>query len=211
MPSCFSCSYNTSFFCHILSQSFCVFTAIQSEWVQPRVCVLDVTIERGIIPGHTDWVLADVVPEFRRVVAESVVRQSRLVVVVLSLEEERYRHIALGIQPRLSLLEDLAVHVQATIPHFLALLVIRLRGRAELVADDAVCLAILDESKRYEALFFEELSPEVKLVVLPAIVLPFPAGVPLVQRHIVVPYPMGVFTGEFAETTPQGIKTINLL
>ena len=52
---------------------------------------------------------------------------------------------------------------------------------------------------------------EEELVVLPAIILPFPARVPLVQRHIVVPYPVGIFTGELAETAPQGIKTINLL
>ncbi|MGP1363544.1 MAG: hypothetical protein ACTTKZ_07660 [Bacteroides sp.] len=48
-------------------------------------------------------------------------------------------------------------------------------------------------------------------VVLPAVVLPFPARVPLVQWHIAVTYPVDVFTGELAETTPQGIKTINLL
>ena len=56
-------------------------------------------------------------------------------VVVLSLEGERYRHVALGIQSRLSLLKDLAVHIQTTIPHLLALLVIRLRGCAELVTE----------------------------------------------------------------------------
>jgi len=64
---------------------------------------------------------------------------------------------------------------------------------------------------RCEALLLKDPSPEVKLVVLPVVVLPFPAGAPLAQRHIAVPYPMGVFTGELAETTPQGIKTINLL
>ena len=40
---------------------------------------------------------------------------------------------------------------------------------------------------------------------LPAVVLPFPAEAPLVQRHIAVPDPVGVFTGELAETTPLGI------
>ena len=74
-----------------------------------------------------------------------------------------------------------------------------------MVADDAVCLALLDESKRHEALLFKDLGLEVKLVVLPAVILPFPAGVPLVQRHIAVPYPVGVFTGKLAETAPQGI------
>lgn len=40
---------------------------------------------------------------------------------------------------------------------------------------------------------------------LPAVILPFPAGVPLVQRHMAVPNPVGLFTGELAETTPQDI------
>lgn len=80
-----------------------------------------------------------------------------------------------------------------------------------MVGDDAVHLAFEEQFHRHEALFLKDLGLEVKLVVLPAVVLPFPAGVPLVQRHIAVPYPMGVFTGELAETTPQSIKTINLL
>ena len=80
-----------------------------------------------------------------------------------------------------------------------------------LVGNDAVHLAIEELFHRHEALFLKDPGLEVKLVVLPAVVLPFPAGVPLMQRHIAAPYPMGVFTGELAETTPQSIKTINLL
>ena len=82
-------------------------------------------------------------------------------------------------------------------------LVIRLCGRTELVADYAVCLANLDERKWYEALLFKEPSPEVKLVVLPAVVLPFPAGVPLVQWHIVVLYPMGVLLASLLIRRPN--------
>lgn len=124
-------------------------------------------------------------------------------VVVLSLEEERYRHVALGIQPWLSRLKDLAIHIQATIPHFPP------RHKppwyAELVVNNAVCLTLLDESHRHQALLLKDPSLKVKVVVLPAVVLPFPVGVPLVRRHIDVPYTMGAFTGKLAETTPQGI------
>lgn len=80
-----------------------------------------------------------------------------------------------------------------------------------MIGNDAVHLTIEEQFHRHEALFLKDLGLEVKLVVLPAVGLPFPAGVPLVQRHIAVPEPMGVFTGELAETTPQSIKTINLL
>lgn len=64
----------------------------------------------------------------------------------------------------------------------------------------------MQQCHQHEALFHKEPGLEVKLVVLPAVVLPFPAEVPLVQRHIAVPDPVGVlFTGELAETTPLGI------
>ena len=76
---------------------------IQSEWVQPRVCVLDVTIEGGVVPSHSDGVLADVVAEFRRVVAEAVVVQACFHICILPMKEETcYRHIALGVQPCLA-------------------------------------------------------------------------------------------------------------
>ena len=80
-----------------------------------------------------------------------------------------------------------------------------------MIGNDAVHFAIEEQFHRHEALFLKAPGLEVKLVVSPAVVLPFPARVLLVQRHIAVPYPMGVFTGELAGTTPQGIKTINLL
>ena len=74
-----------------------------------------------------------------------------------------------------------------------------------MVVNNAVCLTLLDESHRHEALLLKDPSLKVKVVVLPAVVLPSPVGIPLVRRHIAVPYTMGAFTGKLAETTPQGI------
>ena len=124
----------------------------------------------------------------------------------LPLEEERDADtIAVGGVSVVHLLQYLTVHIEPAMPNLLALGVVSLRWRTQLVGNDAVHLAIEEQSHRHKALLLKDPSPEVKLVVLPAVVLPFPARVPLVQRHIAVPYPMGVFTGELAETTPQGI------
>ena len=85
-------------------------------------------------------------------------------------------------QPGLSLLLHLAVHVQAAILDLPTLLVVRLRGRAELVADDAVCLTLLDESQRYEALFFEEPNLQILAAVLQTTILMALTRPPLVKR-----------------------------
>ena|GEM_PF-5357646 len=105
----------------------------------------------------------------------------------------------------------ITVHVEPASPNLFAIGVVRLRWRAQLVGNDAAHLAVEQQCHRHKALLLNDPSPAVKPVVLPAVVPPLPAGVPLVQRHTAVSYPMGVFTGELAETTPQGIKTINLL
>ena len=127
-------------------------------------------------------------------------------VAVLPLEKEWYSDtVAVGDIPVVHLLEYLTIHIEPSMPNLLALDVVRLGGRAQLVGNDAVHLAVEEQCHRHEALLLKDPGLEVKLIVLPAVVFPLPAGVPLVQGHIAIPYPVGVLAGEFAETTPQGI------
>ena len=107
---------------------------IQSEWVQPRVCVLDVTIEGGVVPSHSDGVLANVVAEFRRVVAEAVVVQACFHVRILTLEAEwdkipiPFNHL------------DVAVDVQHTVPYLVSSAIKGLRWCAKMILYNAVAI-----------------------------------------------------------------------
>ena len=56
-----------------------------------------------------------------------------------------------------------------------------------MIGNDAVHLTIEEQFHRHEALFLKDLGLEVKLVVLPAVGLPFPAGVPLMEQNITIP------------------------
>ena len=87
----------------------------------------------------------------------------------------------------------------------MTLLVVRLRGRAELVADDAVCLALLDESKRYEALFFEEPSLQILAVGLQTTILIALTRSPLVKQNIPIPQVVEGSIPELRQATTQGI------
>ena len=86
----------------------------------------------------------------------------------------------------------ITVHVEPASPNLFAIGVVRLRWRAQLVGSDAAHLAVEQQCHRHKALLLNDPSPAVKPVVLPAVVPPLPAGVPLVQRHTAVSYPMGV-------------------
>ena len=93
-------------------------------------------------------------------------------VVVLPLKEEWYSDtVAVRGVSVVHLLEYLTVHIEPAMPNLLALDVVRLRRRTQLVGNDAVYLAIEEQCHRHEALLLKNPSPEVKLVVLPAVVL----------------------------------------
>ena len=134
-------------------------------------------------------VFGDVSSEFRCIVSEAVVCQLRLVVVVLPLEEEWYSDtVAVGDIPVVHLLEYPTIHIQPATPNLLSL--------------DAVRLAIEQEGHRHKALLLKDPRPQIKLVVLPATILPRLPRVPLVQWHIAIPYPVSVLAGELADASP---------
>ncbi len=148
-------------------------------------------------------VFGDVSSELRCIVSEAVVCQFRLVVVVLPLEEERDADtIAVGGVSVVHLLQYLTVHIEPASPHLFALGVVGFGGRAQLVGYDAVRLAIEQEGHRHKALLLKDPSPQIKLVVLPATILPRLPRVPLVQWHIAIPYPVSVLAGELADASP---------
>ena len=148
-------------------------------------------------------VFGDVSSELRCIVSEAVVCQFRLVVVVLPLKEEWYSDtIAVGDIPVVHLLEYPTIHIQPATPNLLSLDVVRLSRRTRLVGYDAVRLAIEQECHRHKALLLKDPRPQVKLVVLPAVVLPRLPRVPLVQWHIAIPYPVSVLAGELADASP---------
>ena len=143
----------------------------------------------------------------RVIISEPVVRQLDFLIIVLSLEKERYPDVVLvGSIVHRPLLNDLPVHVKPAVPHFLALLVVRLHGRAQMVGHDGVCLAVLEQSQGHETLLLEEPCPEVLLVFfyLSLLIAPL-TWCPLVQGHVVVPQPAGDANGILAQAPSEGV------
>ena len=74
-----------------------------------------------------------------------------------------------------------------------------------MVADDAVCLALLDESKRYEALLFKEPSLQILAVGLQTIILIALTRSPLVKWNIPIPQVVEGSIPELRQATTEGI------
>ena len=125
--------------------------------------------------------MGDVHSPLRSIVAEAIVGELGLDIVVLPLKEE-------GNKVRLPLfLTNTTIDVEFALPHSITRFIIGSRRRAELVADDAVCLTILDESKRYEALFFKEPSLQILSVGFQTIIFRALSRPPFVKWHIPIP------------------------
>ena len=123
------------------------------------------------------------------------------------MEKERYLDVVIvGSIEHGPLLNDLSVHVKPAVPYFLALLVVRLHGRAQMVGHDGVCLAVLEQSQGHETLFLKEPCPEVFLVFfyLSLLIAPL-TWCPLVQGHVAVPQPAGDANGILAQAPSEGI------
>ena len=97
------------------------------------------------------------------------------------------------------LLQYLSIHIEPAPPHLFTLGVVRFGRRTQLVGYDAVRLAIEQECHRHKALLLKDPSPQIKLVVLPATILPRLPRVSLVQWHIAIPDPVSVLAGELAD------------
>ena len=96
-----------------------------------------VTVEIKMLRLEPNRVLTDVTPCIRVVVAEPIVIQSRLRILVLPLILKGYeRGWPFPLPP---------VDVQLLLPNLVALLVVGLHGRAEIVGDDGETLAVGDE------------------------------------------------------------------
>ena len=126
-----------------------------------------------IIYQQSNWVLADVTPRIRVVIPEPVIVQSCLSIFVLPLVLEwNERGWAFPLPP---------VDVQFLFPHLVALLVVGLKGSAEVVGDDGETLAVGNKlGGWYERVLFEEPGDHLAF---------FRFGLlrPFVQRHVAVP------------------------
>ena len=122
--------------------------------------------EQSYLPARkADGIFRYIPTHLRVIISEPVVRQLDFLVIVLSLEKEWYPDVILvGSIEHGPLLDDLPVHVKPAVPHFLALLVVRLHGRAQMVGHDGVCLVVLEQSQGHETLLLKEPCPEVFLV-----------------------------------------------
>ena len=99
------------------------------------MCVKYIPIQCRIATFQTYRVLTDVTPCIRVVIPEPIVIQSRLCIFILPLVLERNeRGWPFPLPP---------VDVQLLFPHLVALLVVGLQGRAEVVGDDGVALAVV--------------------------------------------------------------------
>ena len=103
-----------------------------------------------ILAYQPNWVLADITPRIRIVVAETIVIQTclRILILPLVLEWNECRW-AFPLPP---------VDVQLLFPHLVALLVVGLHGRAEVVGHDGEALAVGNQlGGRHEHVLLEKL------------------------------------------------------
>ena len=136
------------------------------------MCVKYIPIQCRIATFQPYRVLANITPRIRVVISKPIVIQSSLRILVLPLILERYEGgWPFPLPP---------VDVQLLLPHLVALLVVGLQRRAEVVGDDGETLAIGNKlGGRHERVLFEE--PSDHLIFFR----------PFVQWHVAVPNEVG--------------------
>ena len=141
---------------------------------------------QGYVPT-TNWVLADVTPRIRVVIPEPVIVQSCLCIPVLPLVLEwNERGWPFPLPP---------VDVQLLLPNLVALFVVGLQGRTEVVGDDGETLAVGNKlGGRHERVLLEE--PSDHLIFFR----------PFVQWHVAVPNEVrGGSCKGFSDAAAEGV------
>ena len=142
-----------------------------------------------VIYQQSNWVLADVTPRIRVVIPEPVIVQSSFRILVLPLVLKRNeRGWPFPLPP---------VDVQLLFPYIVALFVVGLQGRAEVVGDDGETLAVGNKlGGRHERVLLEE----------PVDYVFFRFFRPFVQRHVAVPNEVcGGSCKGFSDAAAEGV------
>ena len=140
-----------------------------------------------VIYQQSNWGLADVTPRIRVVIPEPVIVQSSFRILVLPLVLKRNeRGWPFPLPP---------VDVQLLFPYIVALFVVGLQGRTEVVGDDGEAVAVGNQlGGRYERVLFEE--PGDHLIFFR----------PFVQWHVAVPNEVGGRSCKrFSDATTEGV------